>query len=406
MIFFARRYATFFLFWVLALIFFHLALASIDTIPRSVIASLGQTVVLLLLLLIVRKLLICGRFIPTVVLLIALAFTIFSTLREFGFIGIPAGALLVSRQANDPEEKQSRIFREALLRLRQDYAYGKSDAGIVRFYGYINSEEQANNLLRRNREVAGVLWAKDRWWVLSWPVTPAIEIGTVSTGSSLGKLSGFKAIANISAIGFSKKPEDASARFIVNLAEVFSPLPLTDRSSGKGSFKMQEIALLAAGTQRAFWTSSAHLAYPWFILGNLYLEDLLINGYQSGKAKCAASAYRNGLSLLRSRHDNPELCLALFNNNAALLVLRAVYEGKYLLFKKARRYLRSGLKAGQYKGPFEGWRDQAAVVSSNLLMLQKGSHLMMMKRVSNGKNIKRLNKTAVVRGRKASNERN
>lgn len=366
-----KRFCIFLLLWAAALVLFNVLPYWLSISQKSVMISLMQIIVLLLLLLVVRRLSLKGQSIPSAVLLVALITTAVGALKEFGIIGLAEGSFVVSRLNDDPYEKKSRIFREKVSKLQQHYAYGKSPAVVARYYDRVENAAEAGDFLDNNHHIGGVLWERDRWWILSLANQPARELGSGFSELSFGELAGFKMIVSVAAIGVSKKPEGATALFLASLLDGISPLPGLLGTRNSVDYDRQEMALLAAGNQRAFWTSSAHLAYPWFVLGNLYLSDVLDNGYQSGKITCALNAYRNGLMLLRSRHDNPELRMALLNNSAAALILRATSEGKFVLLKEARRYLRLGLAAGRYSGPFKTWHDGWVVVNSNLWTLQR-----------------------------------
>ena len=123
---------------------------------------------------------------------------------------------------------------------------------------------------------------------------------------------------------------------------------------------------------RAFWTTYAHRAYPWFINGNRHLLDALDGDFnEPAELDCALIAYKRALSFLVNPSDNPELFGAIMNNTGIAFALQGYLEGDLESVQNAKaHFLRAEASSG-YKNSFHLLNESARSGTRNLVVLSK-----------------------------------
>ncbi len=234
---------------------------------------------------------------------------------------------IIAKFSGDELEKKTRIFREGVNeRLEQ---LGALPVG--RFYRDLKRDEDLSALLG---EVGGlgVITGDDSYLTLHFAFhedTKPKSYFFVHDWSS--KPIVFKAIRYVPRIHVPQTPAGSTIDFFAHLLSAKRPPEDLQGYS--------ELSLRAAGGIRAPWVSGAHLAYPWWKLGNDFLERAL--GGESperGFQLCAERAYVQAGSFLRP-HDNPILRAAIFQNKALLLVEQAARKGQRKKLKEAKKLL-------------------------------------------------------------------
>ncbi|MCB0353478.1 MAG: hypothetical protein KDD64_08145 [Bdellovibrionales bacterium] len=237
----------------------------------------------------------------------------------FAFSLFQAGSpqFFVARFSGDTFETATRIFRSHLTTAMEKFG----GAGAARFYRSFDSPEDAATVFREESGVYGVVYGDTRRLTvlffrddeaapLSAPLGPEPEKPVLSL------------IRHVPALWIAFHPPSETVRF---LGALFSGLELREASSVE-DLAQYEATLLAAAEQRSPWRSFSHLAYPWWRLGNFYVEEFIRSGYSDeGPLDCALHAYTQAASFLR-RGDNSPLQAAVYNNKAVALLLKSTDE--------------------------------------------------------------------------------
>jgi hypothetical protein len=274
-----------------------------------------------------------------------------------------AGAYIFSRIKDDSYEMQTTLFREKLKNYEVTYLRPLAlEASALRYYGEVQSFEQAKKLLDETRGIRAVVWGQSRWLNVSFR-----EIEPVN----LRELSGIKdalpllIVSSVPVIGFSLQPATESAAFLTELLS--NPLVSGSVLNQQNFSKLEaEISLIKSGRILGGWTSFAHRAYPWWLLGNLYLAQAFSSDkLQTGYLNCAQKAYRRALGFLRAQ-DNLELYAAILNNFAVLEYLDFLLEGNEDKLESSLQYFRRGSKAQK---KLDGWgqKSSVAIIARNNL---------------------------------------
>jgi hypothetical protein len=153
---------------------------------------------------------------------------------------------------------------------------------------------------------APVLWGERRWLNVSLPDSQVLKRPQLAD-------SAYVLLEDVSLIGLSWEPADATIRFLANLIAGREALR-------NGKLEAAEHFFLAAAAVEAFWTSNAHRAYPLFLLGNLYAHRAHSENAETGYTECATKAYATATAFLGT-NDNPELLAAILQNKAVTLIL-------------------------------------------------------------------------------------
>ncbi|MDC0359012.1 hypothetical protein OAO01_09370, partial [Oligoflexia bacterium] len=274
---------------------------------------------LLLLLLSVR---IIRKKIPLLVLGIAVVGTLSGVKYSYSYGSGARPGVLLARFEGDDFEIDTRIFRERL----SAQLLPKLHLRVGRYYKSIKSHKAVDKNFVDGENIKVVLWGDKQWLNVSFPVEAYIPSEEKKETIQAQRLLKFRPVEYVPVFGISVKPEGATLRF---LAALLSGLAYGDPFTGAGdeaSRAMQESYLRSAARMKSAWSSFAHRAYPFWIVGNQHLRAALADeGYESGELNCALEAYGEALGLIRFL-DNPELRAAVYNNKAIALALKFYFE--------------------------------------------------------------------------------
>lgn len=207
----------------------------------------------------------------------------------------------------DELEADTRVFREQL----NSYLAHIGDYEVQRLYMQINSSEAAQAYLADHPNVQGLIWGDQEWQNVYFQYAAPLTIGSIAVAPLSAGKAMLKIVQSVPAIGLSIEPRQATQHFLSFI---------TAAKLGSASSDEEDL-LRNAGALATRWSSYAHRAWPWWRLGNLYLQRAL-KGEQVelGELDCAKRAYAFAASMLQP-NDNPELRAAIFNNYAVTLLV-------------------------------------------------------------------------------------
>lgn len=339
----------------------------------SVDISYIQLIAFPFLLFLFYRLSFCGRRIPAPVLLAALLCALCATAFSFTYLPARGGVFLVAKLADDPHEISSRLLRAKISDDAAMLAEHENPAAVRRYFREIASVQEADEFLGGHRDRHALVWGGKRWLNVSLQGRGAKSLEELGVSGAHEWFSGLRLVSGVPAFGLSFNPHNESAGF---LAILFSALG--GNRHGPALTFSQELYLRDAGEMLARWTSFAHKAFPYLLVGNHHLLQALDpDSYQPGEMRCALRAYSRALSFLRPR-DNPYLQAALHNNLGIALFVRHVMEGQTKLGKFPLKQFVLARKAAMARGRF-GDSSQAGVEATrnmyairSLLKQQKG----------------------------------
>ncbi|MCB0319788.1 MAG: hypothetical protein KDD60_02610 [Bdellovibrionales bacterium] len=159
-------------------------------------------------------------------------------------------------------------------------------------------------------------------------------------------------------------PKKRTIEYLAHLLSAEAPL----RSD---ELQFRELSLRAAGGEWGAWASGAHLAYPWWLLGNDYLQQALsATSLEKGTLRCAEDSYGRASSLLRA-FDNPHLRAAVFQNKALILAARGTRKGERDSLKEAKQLLRNARNFLIRASKTQDVKAELRVVKGNLARLEE-----------------------------------
>ncbi|NLF25240.1 MAG: hypothetical protein GX589_06225, partial [Deltaproteobacteria bacterium] len=167
------------------------------------------------------------------------------------------------------------------------------------------------------------VWGSDSWLQVSLPGVITRELGEMGLDPELGAPANLKVVMEVPRFGVSMKPRRETASF---LAALFSGLKGVRLKAGSGHVRGIEPDLLSAVMIESPWRGLSHKGYAWWLLGNLYLNEVFAGGGHNRAAlHCARRAYGRaaGLVLLDS---NPSLFTAIHNNIGVVRYLQGMFE--------------------------------------------------------------------------------
>ncbi len=279
------------------------------------------------------------------------------------YVAPPEGPVVfVSTLQGDDIESESRVFWQELnelLRVR----------GIVqaaRFYRSFSGHDRAKQELSSDKRPAAVVWGSKSRIGISFPDSEPVSLEQAGIEAAKGSLGRLQMVTGIPVIGLSYQPRYDSAVFAAALLSGVESL----RASNGLLTPAAETELRYAAERSSFWTSFAHRAFPWFLLGNAYLRASFgAQGLQPALLKCAEQAYGAAAGNMRLS-DNPELFAAIHNNLAVLYYLKAYTAGKRALAKLAKRKWILAARARLVPNPFKLPYQAAYVAKRNLLQVR------------------------------------
>lgn len=342
-------------------------------------ASLAQLGAMVLLLAALFQLRLAGRSLPRILIFGALLFGTLGVAIIESTDNAATGRILVARLSDDELETKSRIFREQInRRIPTDF-----DALVIRHSQQLQSPEQARRELDRVG-AAAVVWNKGAHLRVELPMyseqQPVSTWGRASARLSElwpGALQGGRVEKRVGAlrlalavpqIYFSFDPQGESARFLTELSPALAAL-----AGGYATSAKLEPLLREAGSIFGTWRGLSHRAYPYWLLGNRYMQEV---GQQSdfdlGALQCAFNAYGEALRFIR-RFENDALWTAIQNNLGVLFYARYFLTAEEDLPKKAVLYLSKARAVGETKyrlADGEALKGPSALAKSNLAVLK------------------------------------
>ncbi len=305
-----------------------------------------------------------GKSIPRFVLSLAIVGGVLSAILAYSGVGINKKTVLVARLVGDEFEAASRVFREQI----KEAARGERDIQLRRYHAPLAGYQEAQKLLADSGALA-VIWGTKHWLSVSFAAGKDFFLGNNEI-VSWEKMIGLKPVSSVSVIGMSRIPEPDTVRFLASFLVGSSIVINSGASSSEVDYGRMETELLSAATIRAHWTSYAHRAFPFWVLGNFYLQRGLQDGrYERAYLLCAIRAYTRARELLRY-HENPELLAAILNNRAFVHFLIGWMEHRSDLKETALVELKVAAQLERIKNPF-GYRYRAVdLAKRNLLRLK------------------------------------
>jgi len=330
-----------------------------------------QIIALPLVWILLWRLRVAGVLIPRVVLLISVIGAILSL--GYSRLHVPdeQWAIVVSHFQADEFEIKTRQFRE---RLEHEIGRAAPHFGVrvERSSLSISSHREALRFLNSAEHLPAVIWGTSRWVNVSMHPERTASLNREALEPWIS-IVGLEIVPSVPIIGMSKEPESDTARFLVTaLGGLFSgSLKAHEHSDSVRSWT--ESTLLGAATQQSPWTTFAHRAFPWFVIGNRHFAQALKGGtYQAGEMACAIEAYTNVRRSLRAG-DNPELLAAALNNRAVAHAIVQLVERRPELKRLIRRELRTAAHAAREKNLFKVEFLAPKIAKLNLEMLERKS---------------------------------
>lgn len=276
--------------------------------------------------------------------LISLRYT-FSFSVDRSFSGV-----VLSKLKDDRQESAGIMLREQILRFAR---YEQGDK-FKRYYHLIRSHKQA---IRSFPRAKVIVWGSYRQLMLSFQPyregftsiaavsRPVVTVkGREDPLVNKHKVRNFQIISYIPGISLPYAPVAEAGFYLTSIAQAEE----LRAQKSEEAFAKRLDAYMAAGLQsRANWKSAMHLAYPWFQIGNIYLEQALENNYgNQGLIECAKKAYRRASYFLQAK-EHPILRASIFNNQAIVYMLDS--SGGIESLRKAQRLLVNAEKQIQLK---------------------------------------------------------
>jgi hypothetical protein len=193
--------------------------------------------------------------------------------------------------------------------------------------------------LDANRSVPAIVWGGPEWISLSFASQDGVaRIGEFAPSFAFG--SDLAIVTQISRIDISRHPEKYTGAFI---AKLFAGLLPERRVGGvrlPSDERTAELALRDGGQIVQRWRSFTHRGFAAFALGNFYLlEAIAQNLSDPGTVRCAVSIYGFGRRLFRAA-ENPELAMALANNEGVARAMLAALSGDRVELGRAEKLWR------------------------------------------------------------------
>lgn len=324
--------------------------------------SFIQLVCLPLVALLLWRLKVLGARLPAWIPLGAciLAFLFFAASQPFVSLAIGSHRVFFAELQNDEEgtlayKLRNRLdlvlHQEGALRTRRLRAEFASTADVSKWLS--------------KRSGAVVISGNHRWLTASFATRA--PLGLIGSKFALAhpKLPSLELVQAVPSIGVSFEPRNETAHF---LGFVLAADEFGDAAPASELFAQTETILRHAAEISAPWTASFHRALPWWMLGNLYLKELLAQDtYQPALLACALEAYEMARKFLRPKDVvSADLYAALRNNQAVALVIQGTAEGQTSPLLLAREYFREARNTRKTPNVHAVADRPAQVASANL----------------------------------------
>lgn len=233
--------------------------------------------------------------------------------------------VVLARLHSDSTESKTLRLREQILR----FSSPESRESIERHFQPIRTHKAARS---RFPNAPAVVWGDGDKVKISMPDS---ESNRVIFARNVGrKVVRLHLIHRIPGFDISYEPLQQTGLFI---SRFIHSLELEARSR---PFEQLEQLYIEMGEHRSGWKKHTHMGYPWWKLGNLYVEEAFASVSGNTWAKCAAGAYSKAAARLHP-HAHPLLRASTFNNKAVSLLIgggsqtKADKKAALVLLKKA-----------------------------------------------------------------------
>lgn len=334
--------------------------------PReSVWAALPflQTICFPLLFLVFWRLAILGGGIPRRVLVLAALCAIGAAAFSFAWRGDRGTDFLIARLRGDIYEAESKIFRDRI----NDAIPTDSGVRAVRYYRELENFSESQRALRSNRSVPAIVWGGAEWISVSFRTgDPVVRLGDFAPSLPFG--GDFMLVTHLSRLDISRRPEQPTAAFLAKTLAGLLPERIVNGVRLPAGGPSAELALKDGGQIIERWKGFAHRGFAAFALANYYLIAAVSSNLSDRELlRCAISMYVFGRKRFRGA-ENPELAMALANNEGVARMLLAVVSGDRVEAGRARKLWRSAAAGpsnlkrlvGAPYGRLAAWMNQSA----------------------------------------------
>jgi hypothetical protein len=331
-----------------------------------------------------------GERISRTAILLAVACAVMASAVTYLYPANLRRGFLVAPFAGDDLQTRSRIFREALN--EQLNAHSKIRAAS--YFAPLEKDRSARSIFTRTPSLQGLVWGNNRWLSISFPIIPPAPLAGSIVQHLPDRYRELLLVTTVPVLGLSREPEEQTRHFIATLFSGILPLYSQESDPAERTilFENQWGFLRDAAVVEAFWSSKAHQAYPWFLIGNRAVERAFQGPrFEPHYILCARSAYREASSLLRAG-DNPELRAAIYNNWGVTLLLGSLQLSEPALAREGRQHLRRAVLTKSEKDLFGVQRKAVAAARLNLLLMKAKSRKSERVRVKNNAGEKRAEK--------------
>ena len=233
-------------------------------------------------------------------------------------------ALIFSRFSNDEFETKTFEFLEGL----EKYLVNETNLNISRSSQSFKSDKELRDSGIIDRSLP-VIWGDEHRLKVSFPQLQNVKLKEIAYKELNEQLPELKLVSSIPVVGLSIRPKEDTYQFLASLAAGMQ------REDDLGMMQLRSAASIVAP-----WTSFAHRAYPWWLVGTRHLIQVLKHeDYEPAVLKCALRAFKKASSFLRFG-DNAELRAAIFNNTGVALFLQSILEYDLKLRKLAKKKFR------------------------------------------------------------------
>jgi hypothetical protein len=290
----------------------------------------------------------------------ALAFIFFVASQPFVSLAIGSHRVFLSELQKDEDGTLAYKLRSRLdTILRQEGALRTR-----RLRAEFGSSKEVTKWLS-TRPGAVVLSGNHRWLTVSFAARDPLKLSETAFVAKHQKLPSLELVQALPAIGLSFEPRNETAHF---LGFVLAADELGDAVPGSVLFAQAETKLRDAAEMAAPWTASFHRALPWWMLGNLYLKELLVQeSYQPALMQCALEAYEMARKFLSPKDViSADLYAAVRNNHAVALVIQSTQEEQPSQLFLAHEYFREARNMRKTPNVHAVKARPAKVASANL----------------------------------------
>ncbi len=347
-----------------------LALSLVGVESRTL--ALVQLFLFPLIVLLASRVELGGVAVPRWVLGFALVGALGSALLTYTHVDLARGAFIVAPLEGDSGDNDTKIRRDRIRR-----PLGAAGLALVGTHANsVHSQGEAETILKKNPTLGGLVWGSTRWVNVSLSAHAPLAISSLPVESFGSRFlrerhyADLKIATSIGTFGISDGLDPTTLLFIGRFVPLWRDFPL--HLAGQ----RDERALFEQGTRsvaalKAHWTSFAHRALPMWMTGTYHLVTAISSPeLERGELSCAINSLEAARAQLRPS-DNPELQVAISNNLAIAVLMRAAAgyaknDGRKVavkLLKGCRKLTRTSLQENP----------GSALVSFNLSTL-KGKH--------------------------------